>query len=127
MIAVTESGTALTSSDWEDWQLHESGKLVRNTLTFTPPDSTVAERNISIAYEYGLDSPPDDIREAALIAIRSKLLADRHGLPSRELSISNADGIVSIAQPGTDRPTGIPEVDEVLNAYRDRYRVPVVA
>lgn len=121
IIAVSESGTALTSTDWEDWQLDDSGKLTRNTDVFDPPTPTVAQRNISIAYEYGFDSPPADLKEAALVAIRSKVLSDRQGLPSREVSVMNEIGIVRLGQPGADTPTGIGFVDEVLNDYAGKY------
>lgn len=84
--------------------------------------------NVSVAYEYGLDGPPDDLRHAGLVAARHKLLTDLQGTPARELSIANdLGGTTRFSTPSEDRPTGLLEVDAVLASYRDRYWRPGIA
>lgn len=74
---------------------------------------------VVVSYEYGLDSPPADVRDAALLAIRSHLLADQSGRPM--LSIADgAGGTTRFLLPDDNRPFGIPEVDVVANDYRRR-------
>jgi hypothetical protein len=89
-------------------------------------DSVARGEVVAVGYTHGSDAPPADLAEAVVDAVRAKLLADRSGMASRELSIRTEMGDrVFLAQPGTDRPTGIPEVDAVLNRYRQH--VPGIA
>lgn len=104
--------TAFSVSELADvhvdpWCLH------RRTLGYWWPGTS----NLLLEVEYGHDRPPNDIREASLEAIRSHLLNDQSGRPM--LSVADgAGGTTRYAIPGPDRPTGIPEVDTVLNRYR---------
>ncbi|MDP8961485.1 MAG: hypothetical protein M3N32_07730, partial [Actinomycetota bacterium] len=117
---VLEDGAAQTVTDWE---LLPYGALER------PSGAFGTSHSYRIRYEHGRDATPEDIREACLIAVRSKLLTDQSGTRSRELSIRNEYGNIAISQPSPPtpfgasglkspgRPFGIPEVDEVANAY----------
>lgn len=71
---------------------------------------------ITLAYEYGLDQAPDDVVEAAKVAIAVKLVTDLTG--NREISVQTEIGIVRMSYPGPDRPFGIPFCDEVANDRR---------
>jgi hypothetical protein len=109
--------TAFSASELADVHV-EPWSLYRRTLGAWPYGTT----NLLLEVEYGHDRPTADIREAALIAIRSHLLNDQTGRPM--LSVSDGEGgTTRFATPGADRPTGIPDVDSVLN----RYRMPVCA
>jgi hypothetical protein len=99
---VTQTGTAT-------WALYATGRVVRDVGSFGD-----AVRNVEIQYEYGADEPDLELRSAALRAIQYRLLGDQLGLPAEAIA-----GGVDVRGPtfagvGTGRPTGIPEVDEVL-------------
>lgn len=124
LIGVTVDGVTTSTTGW---QLYPSGRLSRDHLgSFAVPTSTTIGRNIAVSYTHGYDRPPADLRDVALLAIRDKLLADREGREAgRVLSQTNEfGGTTRFALPGSDRPTGIPDVDTVLNRYVER--VPVI-
>lgn len=75
--------------------------------------------NITVGYEHGLDAPPEDLRQAALIRLRGVLKRNRSGVPDRVASYTNEAGTFRIAMPGA-RKTGIPDVD----AAYERWSVP---
>ncbi len=115
LLSASVGGVAVT--DLADWTLESFGRVTR-TASFTRGTA-----NVVIAYEHGYDEPPEDLKEAALIAIRERLLDRKSG--DRQISEAVEGGVVRYSVAGPDRPTGIPNVDEVLNSYRQR--VPVVA
>jgi hypothetical protein len=91
------------------WALYDTGRVVRDVGVFDD-----GSRNVVIQYEYGADEPDLELREAALRAIQYRLLGDNLGLPSEAISASvDVRGPLTFAGAGS-RPTGIPEVDQVL-------------
>jgi hypothetical protein len=94
------------------WALHPTGRLVRDEGTFDE-----GSRNVEIQYEYGADEPDFELRECALRAIQYRLLGDNLGLPAEAMSAAvDVRGPLTLGpQIGFTRPTGIPEVDHVLN------------
>jgi len=72
--------------------------------------------NVRVEYEYGLDSPPPDLVDAALLRLKSLLNRPRSGVPDRVSSYSNEAGTFRISMPGRDK-TGIPDVDAVYESY----------
>ncbi len=101
---VAQTGTAT-------WDLYEDGFVIRDSGTFP-----WGRRNVEITYEHGLDEPDTDLREAALTAIRAKLLGDRGGIPQGVTQLATDAGVMTFGRPS--RPTGIREVDDVLLARR---------
>lgn len=91
------------------WDLYETGRIVRDTGSFT-----AGNRNVEVIYEHGFDEPDAELRQAAIDAIREKLLAGRSGIPARMTSIVTEMG--TVLRTAAPRPTGIPEVDSVLQA-----------
>jgi hypothetical protein len=94
------------------WSLYPTGVVVRDTGLFSVATRNI--RNVEIQYEHGLDEPDLELRQAALRAIQYRLLGDSLGLPAEAIA-----GGVDVRAPtfpnaGQGRPTGIPEVDEVL-------------
>jgi hypothetical protein len=79
----------------------------------------VGIRNIEIAYEHGNDSPPADLRKAAVHAIRKQANQFKSAVPDRATTYTMIEGgTVTLATPGVGNwHTGIPEVDEVLKRY----------
>ena len=113
LLSVTVDDTAVT--DLTDWHLYDSGKLIRDDGGVFTADVC----NVVIAYEYGYDSPPADLREAALVAIRYKLLGDKSGIPERAMSMTTDVGGYTLSIAGANRPTGIPEVDSALMRHQE--------
>lgn len=79
--------------------------------------------NVTVEYTAGYsDTPPGDIKEAALQATRARLLTmdSQAGIDDRRTSMSTDQGTVNFVVAGEDRPTGYPEVDAVIVGWRDK-------
>ena len=73
--------------------------------------------NVVLEYEYGSDSPPEDLKRQALVRFRSRLNIHRTGIPDRATSYTATDGgTYRLSMPGA-ATTGIPEVDAVYSRY----------
>jgi hypothetical protein len=71
-----------------------------------------------VEYEHGWDYPPEDLKEAAMYRLRSRLNMTRSGIPDRASFYSTADGAsYRLTLPGPDS-TGIPEVDAIYQSYK---------
>jgi hypothetical protein len=93
------------------WDLYDHGVIARDAGSFG-----VGRRNVEIIYEHGLATVPSDIRDAALTAIRSNVLATAGGggIPPGVTSLITDAGTYVFGRPS--RPFGIREVDDVLGA-----------
>jgi hypothetical protein len=113
--SVTVDGTAYTASELEDVKTDEAGII-----------ATSARRGarVVVSYEHGLDSPPADLKRAALTRLRSRLNMSKSAVPDRATSFSTETGTFRLSMPGANR-TGIPDVDAVLDRYA--LRTPTVA
>lgn len=78
---------------------------------------TTPDRPAIVEYEHGWDYPPEDLREAAILRLRSRLSLGDTGVPQRALSFSVADGGVYRLSTPSATQTGIPEVDGVYARY----------
>lgn len=67
--------------------------------------------SVIVEYEYGMDYPPEDLKDAAMLRLRSRLSAGDTGVPQRALSFSVADGGVYRLSTPSGKKTGIPDVD----------------
>ncbi len=76
---------------------------------------------IHVAGSYGWDAPPEAIKWASR-TIAAQWLKDLHSrIPDRALAVQSDFGQIPLAQAGgLARPTSLPEVNAVLNRYRDR-------
>ncbi len=103
---IAQTGTAT-------WDLYESGLVVRDTGFFA-----WGHRNVEITYEHGLEVVESEIREAALVATRAKLLSDSGGgsIPAGVTQLITDAGTYNFGRPSV--PFGIPEVDQVLGMHR---------
>jgi len=104
-----------TTADVADWGLHPSGYVVRIGGGTFPR----GVGNVRVDYTHGHDGPPYDLIQACETLIRWRMLEDRSALPDRRLAVTNEFGNVALATAGPNRPTGIPDVDAVLLAYRE--------
>ena len=111
---VSDAGgiTAFTAADLADLRLARHGEIRRVSRGSFPR----GDGNIIVDYIHGHPSPPADVVEAALIAIRDKVLTDNVG--NRQFAVQTQEGIIRSSRPGPDRPFGIDDVDEVANARR---------
>ena len=98
--------------DTTTWDLYESGYIV------APSAFPRGFRNLEIIYEHGYDSAPSDVRDAALSAIRSNVLATAGGggIPAGVTQLITDAGTYNFGRP--TRPFGIREVDDALIARR---------
>lgn len=72
---------------------------------------------VIVEYEHGWDYPPEDLREAAMLRLRSRLSMGDSGVPQRALSFSVADGGTYRLSTPSKKRTGIPDVDGVYERY----------
>lgn len=109
---VSDAGsiTAFTVDDLADLRLARHGEIRRVSRGPFPR----GDGNVVVDYTHGHPAPPDDVVEAALIAIRDKVLTDNVG--NRQFAVQTQEGIIRSSRPGPDRPFGIDDVDEVANA-----------
>lgn len=94
------------------WQyLHAGGAI-------TDLHASSLYEKATIEYEYGLDYPPEDIRQAAMLRLRARLTMGDNGVPSRATSFSVTDGGVYRLSVPSEFAVGQPEIDAVLAAHR---------
>lgn len=73
--------------------------------------------NLVLEYEFGLGGPPQPLREAALVRLRSLANKHRSGIPDRASSFTSVDGGTYRLTLPNRGSTGIPEVDAVYQRY----------
>jgi hypothetical protein len=111
LLSASVGGT--TVSDLTKWHLYPRGRLVRDDGTSFPSGFG----NVVVTYEHGYDAPDWELRQAALLAIRWKVLGDRSAIPPNASNMTTEDaGYAQNLQPSL--PTGIPEVDDALARRR---------
>lgn len=119
--SATENGVAVT-----DTLRVRSGVVRRfgSATSTTPGRWAAGVQNVAVTYQAGYSSTvPPDVKEAALQATRWRLLATNSNseLNARQTAITNEmGGTVTFAVAGPDRPTGYPEVDAVIVAWKRR-------
>lgn len=74
----------------------------------------------TLGLEHGYDAPPADVKDAALMAAKDRLLRRRSALSDRARSVTDDMGTRTFAYAGAGHPTGIDEVDAVLAAHDHR-------
>ncbi len=114
LIAASINGTAV--SDLATLTLLSWGAVERDSgVAFPAP--TTEPSNVVLEYEHGFDRPPDDLKQAFLAYCRYLLMDSRSRIPDRASVMSTDMGTFTLVTAGFRRPTGLPEVDAVLNAY----------
>jgi hypothetical protein len=120
--SATEDGVAVT-----DTLRASSGVLRRFSAgTYTPLRWADGVGNVSVTYAAGYSSTvPGDIKEAAIQGTRARLLStdSQAGIEDRRTSMSTEQGTVNYVIAGEDRPTGYPEVDEVIMGWKRKLDV----
>lgn len=82
-------------------------------------------RSVRVVYEAGWsESPPEDLRRAAINAARYRLLEEaRVGTPSNVITIGTDVGTVRMAVASLKAPFGVPEVDAVVLRWAQKVGV----
>ncbi|RSD26350.1 hypothetical protein [Amycolatopsis eburnea] len=78
---------------------------------------TEGNANVVLEGEYGLDAPPQPLREAALVRLRSLANKHRSMVPDRASSFTSVDGGTYRLTLPKRKSTGIPDVDAVYARY----------
>lgn len=113
--SLTIDGTAQTVADFT---LYPSGVVRRDS---GGPIHTATSRGAVVRYDHGADAPPEPLRRAALQAAAYDLLRERTStISARATGFSGQAGTISFAAIDPEHPTGIPEVDGIILAYRKR-------
>lgn len=115
--------TELTSGELAAIRADRAGIAVRSDNKTWP----CGVRNIEIGYTHGYDTPPADLKKAAIRAIRHQANRLKSAVDERATTFTMLEGgTVSLATPGMGIwHTGIPEVDETLRRYS--HRTPSIA
>lgn len=123
VIATTIDGTVI--SDLSTLRLYNWGVIERTAgLTF-PVEASGGGGNVIVEYTHGYDTPPADLKQAFLTYVRYLVLESTSRIPDRASTLSTDFGTMQLVTAGFQRPTGLPEVDAVLN---DRsHRIPGIA
>ena len=83
--------------------------------------STAQPRNIVVSYRHGYETPPADIKQAALVLARARLVANVQGtgVPAHASSWSDSSGTYTsfAASSKTNRWYGMPVVDGALTRH----------
>lgn len=111
VLACSVDGVA--QSGFATWDLYESGDVIRDAGLFA-----WGRRNVSLSYEHGYSEPDADLREAALVAIRARVIGDSSGggIPAGVTQLTTDAGVYEFGR--RSFPTGLPEVDGVLQERR---------
>lgn len=115
--SVTVDGTPLDVAD-----IVEDGGVLRWVVGLTKQRFATGFHNVTIVYKAGYSAaPPADIKEAALKGTRAHLLAtgQNTAMDDRRTSLNTEAGTISFTVAGADHPTGYPEVDATIVAWRD--------
>jgi len=117
LIAVTIDGTV--ASDLTLFQLYETGLIERDSGMRFPRGATNVG-NVVVEYAHGYDRPTEDLRWAFLQYVRYLILDTTSRIPDRAASYSTEFGTFQLVTAGFNRPTGLPEIDAVLNEHSHR-------
>jgi hypothetical protein len=108
--SATVDGSTVSTATW----VTSPSGLIRDTNY----GFTYGVGNVVVTYEAGLLSIPGDLHWAYTQYVRYLLIHAKSRVDDRATSMSDGEMTFSLAQAGRNRLTGIPVVDEVLNAYR---------
>lgn len=114
----TDTSGTVTAFTVTNWDPQDSGLLVTDGDAFT--STTYGERNLSVAYEYGLTSCPPAIKRACKDYVRAKALEQGSRVGRDLIRETSPDGFSqqwSTPDPAAGRPTGLLDVDAALNSF----------
>lgn len=115
LTAVSVDGTAGTPGDWT---LDRMGRL-------RAPSALRSGAKVQATYTHGHTAPPDDLKEAAIVACATRLAHSsnpRVGERTETIDFGAGPTVNFAAMPSweRDRPFGMPDVDTVVMSYDER-------
>lgn len=114
--AMTVNGTVYTSDQLTALGYNDAGVITMNSQGLPYGCWPYGQGNIVVEVEYGQDYPPEDLAEAAIVHMRSRLTAGDTSVPYRAISFTSTEGgVYRLSTPGKRR-TGIPFVDAAYEA-----------
>lgn len=113
LIQVSIAGTV---QDISTWTLSEWGRLSTGGTVFPP---ATAGQNVDVQYEHGYYAPPPDLKRAAMRLARHTLLTQNSSIPDRARLMTTEFATFQLTIASEDFPTGLPEVDAVLQNHRE--------
>jgi hypothetical protein len=116
--AVEVDGTAWAAGDVTALGFTDFGTIKRPGGALWPAGTG----NIVVEYEHGLDYPPSELSEAAILRLRSRIAMPLSGVPDRAVSFTVTEGgTFRLSMPGKQQ-TGIPDVDAVYERHTRQQR-----
>lgn len=73
--------------------------------------------NIVVEYEHGLDQPPEEVKDAAMLRLRTVVNRPTSGIPDRVQSYTAQDGGTYVQAVSSRQKTGVFDVDGVYERY----------
>lgn len=116
LIAVSVAG--VVQADLTAFRLYPYAAIERVAGATWPSEVSGGGQNIVVEYLHGFDAPPADLREAFLVYVRDRLLMGNSRIPDRASLMSTDFGTFNLVTAGGQRYTGLPDVDAVLQRYR---------
>ena len=116
IVAIKVNGTALSASKLAEMKLDPCGYLVWGGGTF--PEGF---RNVEVLYEHGFETVPRPVHRAALRYAKHLLIATQIEHNERATGVATDVGFFRLTLAGRDGPTGLPEVDAVLDQFGRRH------
>ncbi len=114
VVAASVDGTALTGDELAALAVYGYGLVVRGDGGVW----TAGQRNVEVFYEHGMAVAPEPVRRAARKLAASEILPS--AVPDRAVAESTDVGTIRWSIAGRDGPTGIPEVDAVIDQFASR-------
>lgn len=115
-VLVNQQQGGWTVQDTSTWTLSEWGRISTTGYIFPP---AIAGQNLDVQYAHGYLTPPPDVRRAALRLARQVLLTQQSAIPDRAHTMTTDVATFSLTMASEEFPTGLPEVDAVLQQYRE--------
>lgn len=118
------TSTDVTPSLLTGIQPNDAGLALLYDATYSWPTGRLV-----VGYEHGMDAPPPDLKRQVIAAVRRATNQSRSAVDSRAMSFTSPTGETQrFPTPGLGPwVTGVPEIDEVLRWYSDRYPLTAVA
>lgn len=112
VVSVTLFGRSFTDDELAQISVDQLGRL-----RWIPYGGTWGNirGSVVVDVEHGYDSPPAQIKYAAMILARRELVTT--DVDDRAVTLSNDLGTIRLSVPGPNFPTGIPVVDQALDDY----------
>ncbi len=116
-VTVDDGDTATELTEAEVATLTVGDKQVGAGIVFCADADLWDEGDVvTLHYAHGYDRPPAPVTNAALLLAGEYATPDV-ALPPRATSLSTDLGVFRVSVAGRERPTGLPEVDRVIERY----------